>query len=37
MSRLIAPEDTPYALREFAHVGPDGNLMRIGSPLKGRS
>ena len=32
--RLHAPEDTPYALREFACVDPDGNLMRVGSPLK---
>jgi catechol 2,3-dioxygenase-like lactoylglutathione lyase family enzyme len=27
------PEDTGYGLREFAVVDPDGNLMRIGSPL----
>jgi catechol 2,3-dioxygenase-like lactoylglutathione lyase family enzyme len=31
--RLTAPEDTPYGLREFAHVDPDGNLVRVGSPL----
>jgi len=31
--RLTAPEDTPYGLREFAHVDPDGNLLRIGSEL----
>jgi len=36
-ARLVAPEDTPYDLREFAHVDPDGNLMRVGSPLKGQS
>ena len=28
-----APEDTDYGLREFAVVDPDGNLLRIGSPL----
>jgi catechol 2,3-dioxygenase-like lactoylglutathione lyase family enzyme len=27
-------EDTPYRLREFAYVDPDGNLLRIGSELK---
>jgi len=31
--RLVPPEDTPYRLREFAHVDPDGNLLRIGSEL----
>ena len=31
--RLDPPEDTPYDLREFAHVDPDGNLLRVGSPL----
>ena len=31
--RLTAPEDTPYQLREFAHVDPDGNLLRVGSHL----
>jgi hypothetical protein len=29
--RLIAPHDTPYGLREFAYVDPDGTLHRIGS------
>jgi hypothetical protein len=29
--RLIAPRDTPYGLREFAYVDPDGTLHRIGS------
>ncbi len=32
--RLTAPEDTPYRLREFAHVDPDGNLLRVGSELR---
>jgi len=27
------PQDTPYGLREFAYVDPDGTLHRIGSPL----
>jgi catechol 2,3-dioxygenase-like lactoylglutathione lyase family enzyme len=27
------PKDTDYELREFAVVDPDGNLLRIGSPL----
>lgn len=31
--RLICPQDTPYRLREFAHIDPDGNLLRVGSPL----
>jgi len=31
--RLTSPEDTPYQLREFAHVDPDGNLLRVGSNL----
>jgi hypothetical protein len=30
--RLIAPCDTPYGLREFAYVDPDGTAHRIGSP-----
>ncbi|BBY37783.1 hypothetical protein MMAN_19170 [Mycobacterium mantenii] len=29
--RLIAPQDTPYGLREFAYVDPDGTLHRVGS------
>ncbi len=29
-----APADTPYHLREFAYVDPDGNLLRIGSEMK---
>jgi hypothetical protein len=32
-SRLIAPTDTDYGLREFALVDKSGNLLRIGSPL----
>jgi hypothetical protein len=28
------PGDTPYRLREFSHVDPEGNLLRIGSPLQ---
>jgi catechol 2,3-dioxygenase-like lactoylglutathione lyase family enzyme len=31
--RFTRPADTPYGLREFAHVDPDGNLIRVGSPL----
>ena len=31
--RLTDPQDTPYGLREFAYVDPDGNLHRVGSPL----
>lgn len=30
--RFVAPTDTPYGLREGAHVDPDGNLLRFGSP-----
>lgn len=30
---LIPPNDTDYGLREFAHIDPDGNLIRIGSWL----
>ncbi|MCV7094178.1 bleomycin resistance protein [Mycobacterium kubicae] len=33
--RLIRPQDTPYGLREFAYIDPDGTLHRIGSPLNG--
>jgi Ser/Thr protein kinase RdoA (MazF antagonist) len=28
--------DTPYKLREGAHVDPDGNLIRFGSPMPSR-
>jgi hypothetical protein len=31
--RLVDPADTPYGLREGAHIDPDGNLIRFGSPL----
>jgi catechol 2,3-dioxygenase-like lactoylglutathione lyase family enzyme len=31
--RFDAPVDTPYGLRELAHVDPDGNLLRVGSEL----
>lgn len=30
-SRLVAPVDTDYGMREFALVDPSGNLLRIGS------
>lgn len=30
--RLVAPQDTDYGLREGAHIDPDGNLIRFGSP-----
>ena len=30
--RLHAPKPTPYGLSEGAHVDPDGNLIRFGSP-----
>ncbi|GGM57579.1 hypothetical protein GCM10011608_48070 [Micromonospora sonchi] len=30
--RLGDPRDTPYGLREFAFVDPDGTLHRVGSP-----
>jgi Glyoxalase/Bleomycin resistance protein/Dioxygenase superfamily len=35
--RLTAPSDTPYGLREFAYVDPDGTLHRVGSPLHGQT
>ena len=31
--RLTIPKDTAYRLREFAYIDPDGNLLRVGSPL----
>ena len=34
--RLTGPRDTPYGLREFAYVDPDGTLHRVGSPLPQR-
>ncbi|WP_141579254.1 VOC family protein [Actinomadura sp. WMMA1423] len=30
--RLGEPDDTPYGLREFAYVDPEGTLHRVGSP-----
>ncbi|CAB4913480.1 MAG: hypothetical protein F2825_05275 [Actinobacteria bacterium] len=32
-ARTVAPVDTDYGIREGAHVDPDGNLLRFGSPL----
>jgi hypothetical protein len=32
-SRLQAPMDTDYRMREFALVDTSGNLLRVGSPL----
>jgi hypothetical protein len=32
-SRLQAPVDTDYGMREFALVEPSGNLVRVGSPV----
>jgi hypothetical protein len=31
--QLHKPVDTPYDLREFPHVDPDGNLLRVGSRI----
>ncbi|WP_173097257.1 bleomycin resistance protein [Actinomadura verrucosospora] len=31
--RLSEPNNTPYGLREFAYVDPDGTLHRVGSPI----
>ncbi|WBB50182.1 hypothetical protein O3597_06890 [Verrucosispora sp. WMMA2044] len=31
--RLTGPRNTPYDLREFAFVDPDGTLHRVGSPI----
>ena len=33
---LMPPNDTEYGLREFAHIDPDGNLLRLGSWIVGR-
>jgi hypothetical protein len=35
--RLDPPRDTPYGLRELVHIDPDGNLLRLGSPLPATS
>jgi catechol 2,3-dioxygenase-like lactoylglutathione lyase family enzyme len=32
-SRIVAPLDTDYGIREFAVVDRSGNLLRVGSPL----
>jgi hypothetical protein len=29
--RFVVPADTPYGLREFAYVDPDGTAHRVGS------
>lgn len=34
--RMSEPTDMPYGLREFIHVDPDGNLLRVGSELTAR-
>ncbi|TQS30340.1 VOC family protein [Microbispora sp. KK1-11] len=31
--RLGEPHETPYGLREFGYVDPDGTLHRVGSPM----
>ena len=30
--RLVPPFDTPYGLREFVYIDPDGTQHRVGSP-----
>lgn len=30
--RFMGPHDTPYGLREFVYVDPDGIVLRVGSP-----
>jgi DNA-binding MarR family transcriptional regulator len=35
--RTTAPTDTDYRLREGAHIDPDNNLIRFGSPLAGQA
>lgn len=32
--RLTTVSDTPYGLREFAHIDPDGNLLRVGAEAR---
>lgn len=32
--RLGDPRDTPWGLREFPYVDPDGTLHRVGSPIR---
>jgi hypothetical protein len=31
--RFVEPADTPYGLREFAYVDPDGTAHRVGSAV----
>jgi hypothetical protein len=31
--RFMGPHDTPYGLREFVYIDPDGIVHRVGSPL----
>ncbi len=31
--RFMGPHDTPYGLREFVYVDPEGTVHRVGSPL----
>jgi hypothetical protein len=33
--QLVDPVDTPYRMREGAHIDPWGNLLRFGSPRRG--
>jgi len=33
VERLQAPREMPYGILEFAHIDPDGNLLRVGSEL----
>lgn len=33
--RAVSPADADYGLREGAHVDPDGNLIRYGTPILG--
>ncbi len=33
VGRLSEPHETPYGLKEFAYVDPDGTLHRVGSRL----
>jgi len=31
--RFFGPHDTPYGLREFVYIDPDGIVHRVGSPV----
>jgi len=31
MPRLVAPDDKPWGMREFALIGLDGSLIRVGA------